>query len=881
MHTKFGLFVMILTFAACNVIGQTVSLAGSVTDSVGNPLPGAIVSLKIAGLKDTTDTLGKFTLTNLSTGKFGSGGQTLPILYSQPLMKSGTLYFSTNQTTKAIIEIFTLKGQKVGNSVIQTLSQGNFNFPVGNLFPQKIANGFYAIRLTLCNNSFTFKINPMNITRQSGSIGKSFGTQGLNMAKITAIVDTLIVKKPCYYGYSMPIGSLSGSLPTIVLKSDGTVIPKTTIPLDSAMIEKIANITDTLDSIMTFNIDSLSNYHLTLDTSNVLVFPSTSKSPLGLLRKIIATSQSGKILTLYTRQASLAEAITKGHFDTTVTLHFPDSISLKKRALNAPPIFLTYKQPFSQDLITAGTEKVTVDGFISTSGTLHLSGDINYHKVNSIVFTGTITNTASLTITSTLDNTLEKKIKVGSLPLGAVVIDMGLLFYIEPVIDFYIGASGNITSSTSANMTYSNTFTSGITYQNNQWTTQNSSSQNFIATPPTLPQTTASLKAYAEADAICRIDFAIGPEITASGSLELDASIPGNPWWSLNTGLDIGAGINVSVLDITLLDKTFDIYNQSWPLLESAPINFKGTSGDSKINLTWDAYTGADSFFIYMSTLNTVSTKNYTQKLKTTAQSLEIDNLVNGQIYYFILTAHIPVSKIESFATTPISVTPTSQVITLTDIDGNIYHTVQIGSQRWTVENFRATRFNDGSAIPLPTDSASWVNNNNLTPGFCYYNNTTNLDTIKKFGALYNWYAVSSPTFAPVGWHVPSHDEWDTLQLFLWSNMKTLASTTDWDSCYALPGSPEDCALSGDIGFNKASNNSTGFTALPTGTRGFGFDDYFGGFGGFGVLCRWWSSTPYGSSIDDFCLMYYYGVYHYNGNTWPKCGESVRLVKNN
>ena len=45
---------------------------------------------------------------------------------------------------------------------------------------------------------------------------------------------------------------------------------------------------------------------------------------------------------------------------------------------------------------------------------------------------------------------------------------------------------------------------------------------------------------------------------------------------------------------------------------------------------------------------------------------------------------------------------------TVTDIDGNIYHTVTIGSQVWMVENLKVTRYRDGTAIPNITDGFQW-----------------------------------------------------------------------------------------------------------------------------------------------------------------------------
>ena len=83
---------------------------------------------------------------------------------------------------------------------------------------------------------------------------------------------------------------------------------------------------------------------------------------------------------------------------------------------------------------------------------------------------------------------------------------------------------------------------------------------------------------------------------------------------------------------------------------------------------------------------------------------------------------------------------------TVKDIDGNVYHTVTIGVQVWMVENLKTTRYNDGSAIPLVTDSAAWVALS--TPGYCWCNNDA--ATYKNtYGALYNWFTVKNRQTGP------------------------------------------------------------------------------------------------------------------------------------
>lgn len=57
---------------------------------------------------------------------------------------------------------------------------------------------------------------------------------------------------------------------------------------------------------------------------------------------------------------------------------------------------------------------------------------------------------------------------------------------------------------------------------------------------------------------------------------------------------------------------------------------------------------------------------------------------------------------------------------TLTDVEGNIYPTVKIGDQVWLSQNFKCTRFNDGSTIDIVSDAQQWISM--LSPAVCVYN---------------------------------------------------------------------------------------------------------------------------------------------------------------
>ena len=101
---------------------------------------------------------------------------------------------------------------------------------------------------------------------------------------------------------------------------------------------------------------------------------------------------------------------------------------------------------------------------------------------------------------------------------------------------------------------------------------------------------------------------------------------------------------------------------------------------------------------------------------------------------------------------------------TVTDIDGNAYHTVAIGKQVWLVENLKVTRYRNGDQIPNVSDNKQWCN---LTTGaYCNYNNDAN--NVTTYGRLYNWYAVHDiRNIAPKGWHVATDVEWKILTDYL------------------------------------------------------------------------------------------------------------------
>jgi uncharacterized protein (TIGR02145 family) len=205
-----------------------------------------------------------------------------------------------------------------------------------------------------------------------------------------------------------------------------------------------------------------------------------------------------------------------------------------------------------------------------------------------------------------------------------------------------------------------------------------------------------------------------------------------------------------------------------------------------------------------------------------------------------------------------ISCKKNDEPINVTDIDGNVYKIVTINKKIWMAENLKTTKLNDGTSIPNTKPSnSSWDWYHNKTFAYCWYNNESANKEV--YGALYNWYTISTAKLCPKGWHVPNEDELEALVTYIGGYAGTAGKLretgiTHWNSP------------------NSDATNETGFTALPA---GFTTNGYFFGFGDKTII---WSSTE--SDSDN--------AYEWSVSTLPfiakeaiekEFGGSVRCIK--
>jgi uncharacterized protein (TIGR02145 family) len=203
---------------------------------------------------------------------------------------------------------------------------------------------------------------------------------------------------------------------------------------------------------------------------------------------------------------------------------------------------------------------------------------------------------------------------------------------------------------------------------------------------------------------------------------------------------------------------------------------------------------------------STKSTQTNTKAAQTTAKSKQT-NVKSGQTGTKSKQTNVKPTK-------PISKTEPKKVV-------KDPGTVRIGTQSWAVANLNVSTFRNGDSIPEAKTNKEWVAAGEAgKPAWCYYNNEPAAG--KKYGKLYNWFAVNDPRgLAPAGWALASDEDWARLS-------------------YSLGGQDAGTKMKSISGWNDGNNgtNDSGFLGLPGGYR---IEN--GLFKNLGSIGIWWSST--------------------------------------
>ena len=272
---------------------------------------------------------------------------------------------------------------------------------------------------------------------------------------------------------------------------------------------------------------------------------------------------------------------------------------------------------------------------------------------------------------------------------------------------------------------------------------------------------------------------------------------------------------------------TFDINN----VVPNAPVSSPPSVTESQITWSWSSVDGATGYK-YNTTNNYNTATNVGTNTSYTQGSLTCDTEYNLHVWAYNACGESSVLILTEETVDPNSSFECGD--TYTDCrDGNVYTTVQIGTQCWFAENLKTTQFRNGETITNVTGNAAWSGLS--TPAWCHYENNSGYDA--SYGKLYNWFAVEDARgLCPEGWHVPTDAEWTTL-------------TTHQGGVSVAGGKLKETGFTHWNSPNEGASNSSGFTARGgaarydngTWTNNHPSISSFIKYGG-----GWWTSTQFG-----------------------------------
>ena len=328
--------------------------------------------------------------------------------------------------------------------------------------------------------------------------------------------------------------------------------------------------------------------------------------------------------------------------------------------------------------------------------------------------------------------------------------------------------------------------------------------------------------------------------------------------------------------------KTFTTPNGLPTVTTNNVTNISSSSANCGGNVTSDGGYSITARGVCWSTSQnpTVSGSHTSNGTGTGSFSSYMSGLSAGTTYY--VRAYATNSKGTSYGAQKSFTTSINCPTTVSDYDGNSYNVVKIGNQCWMKQNLRTTHYTDGTSIYLGYGTSTTV-----AYRYCPNNSSSNVNT---YGYLYNWAAVMhglgsslyNPSgvqgLCPTGWHVPSDAEWTQLTNYVEGQSqylcngnsdyiaKALSSTYGWDSN----------SFSCTPGYLQSGNNSTGFTALPSGVYQIFADGP--AYSSFGSIASFWSCTggSYGAWTRDIISN---ASIVYRNDHYKSAAYSVRCVR--
>ena len=457
-------------------------------------------------------------------------------------------------------------------------------------------------------------------------------------------------------------------------------------------------------------------------------------------------------------------------------------------------------------------DQLTLDGEFNMSPSINAYIDFQPFPPHVETLDISYTLSESLDLANTINLfsfSWDDEITLATLEFQPILVFVGALpVVIIPEVSLMAGANVDIQSNVTTSIEQHYNYTVGVKYESGNWSTYENTNKGFTFLPPTLTAT-ANAQAYLKPELAFKFYGIVSPYLNAKLFGEIDADIQTTPWWALYAGLGVNVGVKAEIFGLsldyekevlTIREKIAEAASNGSPGLPSNPSPANGSTNQPVTTaLSWTC-TDPDqdplTFDLYFGTGNPPSLAQ--QGL--TAAMWTPPSMAHNTTYFWYVKAHdnhnhSTDGDVWSFTTEDQTPGDPCNGVTQLTYQGQVYHTVEIGSQCWFRENLN---YQTGT---------SW----------CYNGISANC---AQYGRLYDFSTATSA--CPSGWHLASDNEWKTLEIFL--GMSAIeADQTGYRGT--------------DQGTQLKSGGATGFEALMGGTYNLGF------YSDLGVKGYYWTSS--------------------------------------
>lgn len=387
------------------------------------------------------------------------------------------------------------------------------------------------------------------------------------------------------------------------------IIPNTTKVLDQAGMQSLAISPDG----STLTISAASAVAESLAVGDVLASAPASAAPNGLLVKVLSVTSNGSEVVVTIKPATLEDAAQQAAFTFKQTLS-PSNVlkSLTqvpgvgilgvrpetKPSTTAPAGTVpdsctgnpaTFVQMYSVPLVqgqqggsgtATASESITANGQIEICPSLEFDFSISSFKLDSFKAVATLGEHADLTVQGEWTGGFGQRLKVGPpITFQPILVFLGdVPLYLEPSVQFYVGASGDLTAGFSAGISQDAQAQGGVSYANGQLSPIRNVIFNVAPDPLSL-DASLNAKGFAGAELDVTIDGVLTPHLGIDGYLQLTADVASNPWWTLSAGLEGDVGVKAGILGYEKDWDVPDVFDYSVPVTHApGPFSLGGAA---------------------------------------------------------------------------------------------------------------------------------------------------------------------------------------------------------------------------------------------------------------------------------------------------------------